>query len=73
MERKVEGVIDNGLESISAQLYIFSVGLGIVLVILGAFLFIKNKGSKMKKGITNIGLICLVLGIVAIISGLVQI
>ncbi len=73
MEQTIEGTIDNGLESISAQLYIFSIGLGIVLLILGAFLVIKNKGSKKKKSITNIGLICLVLGIVAIISGLMQI
>ncbi len=45
MEQTIEGTIDNGLESISAQLYIFSIGLGIVLLILGAFLVIKNKGS----------------------------
>lgn len=72
MEQKIEGAIDKGLESISSGLYIFSVGIGIVLIILGAFLLLKNRGSQKKKGIANMGLVCLVLGVVAIISGIVQ-
>ncbi|TCL56295.1 hypothetical protein EDD76_112123 [Kineothrix alysoides] len=73
MERTIEREIDNGLESISSQLYIFSVGLGIALVILGIILFFTNRVSKEKKGISNSGLICFIVGIVAIVSGLVQI
>ena len=72
MEKTIETAIDNGLESISSQLYIFSVGAGIVLVLLGIILLFTNKGSKGKKGMVNGGLICLVIGIVAIISGFVQ-
>ena len=73
MEKVIEGAIDNGLESISSGLYIFSIGFGILLLLLGAFLLLKNRGSQKKKGIVNIGLVCLVLGVAAIISGLVQI
>lgn len=73
MEKVIEGAIDNGLESISSGLYIFSIGFGILLLLLGVFLSLKNRGSQKKKGIVNIWLVCLVLGVVAIISGLVQI
>ena len=74
MEQKIEGAIDSGLESLSSGLYVFSVGFGIVLIILGAILLFKSKdrGSNKKKGAVNIGLISLVLGVVAVISGLVQ-
>lgn len=72
MEQKIEAAIDKGLESISYGLYISSIGFGIVLILLGIFLVLKNKGSQKKTGMANIGLICLVLGVVAIISGLIQ-
>lgn len=73
MEKSIENAIDNGLESISSGLYIFSIGLGIVLIILGViFLFIK-KDSKGKKSMVNGGLICLFIGIAAIVSGFMQI
>lgn len=74
MEQKIEGAIDSGLESLSSGLYVFSVGFGIVLIILGAILLFKSKtrGSNKKKGAVNIGLISLVLGVVAVISGLMQ-
>ena len=69
MEQKIEGAIDSGLESLSSGLYVFSVGFGIVLIILGAILLFKSKDRGSNK---NIGLISLVLGVVAVISGLVQ-
>ena len=51
MEQKIEGAIDSGLESLSSGLYVFSVGFGIVLIILGAILLFKSKdrGSNKKK------------------------
>ncbi len=72
MEQRIEKSIDQVLESASSQLYMFSVGLGIVLVILGIFLFLAGKRTKGKTGKTNAGLISVVIGIVAIVSGTVQ-
>lgn len=72
MEKSIENAIDNWLESISPGLYLFSIGLGIVLMILGAILFFTKKGSKGKKAISKRGLACLVIGMVAVVSGLIQ-
>lgn len=72
MERRIETAIDNALESVSLQLNFFSVGLGIVLVILGIVFFFTGKRTKGKKDKTNVGLICAVLGITSIVSGIVQ-
>jgi len=72
MERRIETAIDNALESVSLQLNIFSVGLGIVLIILGIVLFLGGKRKKGKRDKTNVGLICAVIGIAAIVSGIVQ-
>ncbi|QTL52385.1 MULTISPECIES: hypothetical protein [Priestia] len=73
MEQRIEKSINHVLESASSQLYIFSIGLGIVLVILGIFLFLSGKRTKGKTGKINTGLICAVIGIVAIVSGTIQI
>lgn len=73
MERRIEGAIDRGLESISSGLYLFSIGFGVVLIILGVILLFRNRGPKKKNGAANIGLISLVIGVVAIISGFMQI
>ena len=72
MEERIEGVIDQGLESIATGLYTFSIGFGFVLIILGALLLFRKRRVKEKKGISCGGLICLVLGILAILSGLMQ-
>lgn len=69
MEKTIENAIDNGLESISSGLYLFSIGLGIAIIILGVILLFTSKG---KKGIANGGLICLVIGVIAIASGFMQ-
>ena len=65
MEKAIETAIDNGLESISSELYMFSVGIGIVLIMLAIVLFLVNR-------ITIAGLICLVIGIAAVVSGFIQ-
>lgn len=72
MEQIIEDTIDRGLERIASGIYIFSIVFGIALVLLGVLLLFKNKNTLKKKNITNMGLVCLVIGVVAIISGLVQ-
>lgn len=72
MEQRIENFIDNILESISSQLYIFSVGFGIVIITLGIILFFSRKSSKEKMSKTKASLVCIVIGIVAIVSGLIQ-
>lgn len=70
METIIENAIDNKLQSLSSELYLFSVGVGIVLLIAGIILLITNK--KKKRGRVYGGLICLLLGLMAIISGFIQ-
>ncbi len=72
MEQIIENAVDKGLDNIAAQLYLFSVGFGIVLIIIGLVLYTKGKGSKDNRIKANVGLISMIIGIVAIVSGLVQ-
>lgn len=71
MEKKLEKAIDNGLENVSSQLYIFSIVAGIVLIVLGIILILR-KHSHTKKSKESIGLTCIVIGIVVIFSGITQ-
>lgn len=72
MEQIIEGTIDKGLESIASSLYIFSIIFGIALVLMGVLLLFNRKDPKKKKSLLTRGLLCLVIGVIAIISGLVQ-
>lgn len=72
MEKFLENTIDNGLESISSQLHMLSVGVGIVLFITGIIFVISNRGSKGRKRFLNGGLFCIVIGIIAVVSGFMQ-
>lgn len=72
MEQIIEDTIDKGLESIASGLYIFSIIFGIALVLMGVLLLFNRKDPKKKKSLLTWGLLCLVIGIIAIISGLVQ-
>jgi uncharacterized membrane protein HdeD (DUF308 family) len=72
MEHKIENAIDHALDSASSQLHIFSVGLGIILAIVGIILFFTGKRTKGKSSKANLGLLCSLIGIVAIVSGIVQ-
>lgn len=72
MEQKIERAVDSGLESISAWLHMAGIGFGMVLILFGAFLLLNNKGAQAKKSIANVGLASLALGVVAILSALVQ-
>lgn len=73
MEQKIETAIDSGLARIAPGLYVFSIGLGIALILLGTVLLWKNKGAQRAKHRATKGLICLAVGSVAIISGALQI
>lgn len=73
MEKFIEGTIDKGLESIASGLYFFSFVFGITLVLLGVLLLFNRKDPKKKKTSLTWGLVCLVIGVIAIISGLIQI
>lgn len=70
MEKAIENRIDSGLESISSQLYMFSIGLGIVLVVWGLYLLMKGHGSDKRR--RTKGWICVLIGIIGLASGFVQ-
>ncbi|CAM3715497.1 hypothetical protein [Mesobacillus zeae] len=69
MEQKIERYIDNTLDNIAPQIYLFNTILGIVLILLGITFIIKRSSTKNLK---TIGLVCVGVGAVAIVSGLVQ-
>lgn len=71
MEQRIENAIDNALDSIAPQLYICSIAIGIVLIILGLTFIMLGKQSNKKVKI-NTGLICLLVGIVSVISSIIQ-
>ena len=73
MEAIIENAIDNGLESIASGLYFCGIVSGCALLVAGVILFISNKIAKNKKSITNASLICIVIGIIAIVSSILQI
>ena len=72
MEQIIEKTVDKWLKSISTGLYVYSIGFGIVLIISGVILLLKKRGSKDKKGIFYGGLVCIIVGIIAIVSGFMQ-
>lgn len=71
MEQKIEGAIDQGLENISSGLYLISVLAGIILILSGLVLLFKQRKSspsRMRAG----GMLCIILGAAALISGFLQ-
>lgn len=66
MEQKIEKFIDGILDSLAPQLFTLSIIIGVILIILGIF-FLASKKSK-----NNIGAISIAVGIVAILSGAIQ-
>lgn len=69
MEQRLEKSIDNFLESISSQLYIGGIVLGIILIILGIIILTLNSTKKASK---TIGWICLGVGIFSVLSSILQ-
>ena len=68
MEQKIETAIDNLLNSVAPQLYILSIIFGIIITILGIIL-IHRKSSKLK---FNIGIFCVIIGILGSLFGTFQ-
>lgn len=69
MERTIEHFVDNVLEGMSTQLYIFSIGAGIVFLMVGIIvLLLKNK----QKEASTAGMICFAGGVLGIISGVLH-
>lgn len=74
MEQKIEKVIDKALDStfgsISSQIRLFNIGGGIILIILGIILM-AQKSSSIKKVKKNMGLFCVGIGMLVIISNFI--
>ncbi|AND79765.1 hypothetical protein [Streptococcus pantholopis] len=72
MENKIENLVDNGLESISASLRFLNLILGILLVIItGIYLLFLGKKEKKDRRLT--ALICLLVGCLAVLSAVFQV
>lgn len=67
MEQKIENTVDNTLEYVSRYLYTGSVILGAVLILAGVLFMIRKR-----KIVNPISIVCLALGVTAIISGRFQ-
>ncbi|WCN39641.1 hypothetical protein [Aneurinibacillus uraniidurans] len=69
MEQKIERYIDNALDSVASQLFGANIILGIILIFLGIIFIVRNPSKRnLKTG----GLVCIGVGAVAIVSGLIQ-
>jgi hypothetical protein len=70
MELTIDKVVDNFFVGTAPQfLTIVNVMLGVILLLIGVILMIKKSPNKKMK---NIGLICVGIGVVSIISGATQ-
>lgn len=69
MEQKIERYIDSTLENIGPQMYLFSIILGIFLIFLGITFIAKRSSTRNLK---TVGLVCIGIGALAIVSSLVQ-
>lgn len=68
MEQKIETIIDNTLSSVSANFYIISIIIGVLLLIYGLITIFNKNHKKL-----TIGWICIVISILSILSGFIQI
>lgn len=69
MEQKIEGTVDNFLDRMASELYLGSVWFGLLLIIVGAVLLFKKRNSNNNKFVCYA---CMVIGFLAIVSGLMQ-
>lgn len=72
MEEKIENYVDSSLEGFAPFLYKLNVVGGILLIILGIFITIKNKNNP-KERMKVIGMITIGIGVLAFFSGMMQI
>lgn len=71
MERRIESYIDNTLENIAPQLYILSFILGAALLLAGILCLVWNV-KKRNRVLNIVGITCLGIGILSIISAFLQ-
>lgn len=71
MEQRIEIYIDNSLENIAPLLYLFSIAGGIVLIIIGIILILKNRKTPNDK-MKMIGMAIIGVGFLALFSGFIQ-
>ena len=69
MEQKIEGTVDNFLDSMASELYLGSIWFGLLLILVGAVLLFKKRNSNNNKFVCYA---CMVIGFLAIVSGLMQ-
>ena len=70
MEQKIERTVDNWLEKIASGLYLYSIFCGILLIIFGVIILFKK--GRDNKFVFYSGFVSIILGFIAIISGIVQ-
>ncbi len=71
MEQNVDRFLDNVFGNLGSQLLLVNIFIGALLLITGIFFLIKASGDKQKSKRT-IGLICIVIGALTILSRVVQ-
>ncbi|MGD7061136.1 hypothetical protein ACQCU3_06480 [Bacillus altitudinis] len=69
MEQKIEKYIDNALDNIAPQFFLSSIIFSTILIFLGITFSVKKSSTRNLK---TVGLVCVGVGAVAIVSGLVQ-
>jgi hypothetical protein len=72
MEQKIKSFINNSFNSISPQLHIANIALAVILIIIGINLLFKRPKTKKTKTKT-IGFICLGIGVLSVLSQIIQI
>ncbi|MFD0617099.1 hypothetical protein ACFQZR_06455 [Paenibacillus sp. GCM10027629] len=69
MEQKIEGFIDRTLDNFAPQLLWFSIIVGVIIILLGITFTVRRSSTK---NLQTVGMVCIGFGVLAIVSGLVQ-
>ncbi|WP_152396099.1 hypothetical protein [Paenibacillus guangzhouensis] len=69
MEQKIEGFVDRMLENFAPQFFWLSVILGVIIILLGITFTVRRSSTK---NLQTVGMICIGVGVLAILSGWVQ-
>jgi len=69
MEQKIEGFIDRTLDNFAPQLLWSSIIVGVIIILLGITFTVRRSSTK---NLQTVGMVCIGVGVLAIVSGLVQ-
>ena len=69
MEQKIEGFIDHTLDNFAPQFLWFSIIVGVIIILLGITFTVRRSSTK---NLQTVGMVCVGVGVLAIVSGLVQ-